>query len=228
MSWNIASQTEINAETGVMRQGAILQSGQTLKQLPVTGKIRLYSGDSAPVTLRGRVGTDPDCTTTTHGSAAARFRLAVTRRGRDDAGIWHDLETTWYTVKAWNNLAQNVGFSIRKGQPVVVHGRLNVNQWEQAESNTRGTELVITASAIGHDLNAGISQFMRPARPASEMRASSSEPDADTTYLGVEENELGVGGSPRQPSPPLTADEECEHSSEADALTLTATESPTF
>lgn len=178
MSWNISTQVP-KFDTQTPRPDTYDQTTEVVREVPITGKLRNFSGDYVNVTLRGRVGTDPDITTTTHGRAAARFRLAVTRRGRDDAGVWHDVDTIWYTVKAWNGLAQNVGFSVRKGQPVMVQGRLSVNQWEKAETNSRGVELVITANSIGHDLTAGVSQFMRPMRSSRHPTASTANADIE-------------------------------------------------
>lgn len=198
MSWNLSTPIP-QFEAQNPRPDSYEPNPEAVREVPITGKLRNFCGDYANVTLRGRVGTDPDITTTAQGHAAARFRLAVTRRGRDEAGVWHDVDTTWYTVKAWNGLAQNVGFSVRKGQPVMVQGRLSVNQWENAENNTRGTELVITASSIGHDLTAGVSQFMRPMRSNTELvSAAPNDQKLAPQGLGqsaVELAEAGESGS---------------------------------
>ena len=90
--------------------------------------------------------------------------MAVTRRGRDDAGNWHDASTAWYTVKMWGQLAENAAQSLQKGQPVIVTGRLEVNEWSNPQSGSRGTELVITATTIGHDLGYGTAAYSRPVK----------------------------------------------------------------
>ncbi|MDO5719411.1 MAG: single-stranded DNA-binding protein [Actinomycetaceae bacterium] len=128
-------------------------------KLPVQGKIRTYGGGAPALTLRGRAGTAPDLTFLPSGARVCRFRMAVTQRGRDDAGVWHDVATTWYTVKAWNNLAENIAHSILKGQPVLVTGRLDVNQWENKETGQRGTEVSIIATSAGHDLTYGTARY---------------------------------------------------------------------
>lgn len=158
----------------------------TTVKLPVQGKIRSYSGGAPSLTIRGRAGTAPDLTFLPSGARVCRFRMAVTQRGRDDAGIWHDVATTWYTVKAWNNLAENIAHSILKGQPVLVTGRLDINQWENKETGQRGTEVAIIATSVGHDLTYGTARYHKLASDGyDQVRAqpSSSEqsPSGDTT-----------------------------------------------
>lgn len=159
----------------------------TTVKLPIQGKIRSYSGGAPTLTIRGRAGTAPDLTFLPSGSRVCRFRMAVTQRGRDEAGIWHDVATTWYTVKAWNNLAENIAHSILKGQPVLVAGRLDINQWENKETGQRGTEVAIIATSVGHDLAYGTARYHKLANDGYDQprtHASSPEqpaPDDGTT-----------------------------------------------
>lgn len=161
--------------------------------VPITGKIRAYSSDALYVTVRGRSGTSVDFVQLPSGAHTCRFRLAVTQRGKDEAGVWHDLETTWYTVKAWNQLAENCARSVFKGHPVIVSGRLKVNQWENSETGARGTELVIVASSIGHDLTHGMTRFFK-------LRDETPQTPKPVTQLGDESTK-----NPQMPSPDKTA-----------------------
>ena len=153
--------------------------------LPVTGKIHPSRADAVTVTLRGRVGTNPDIAELPSGATTVRFRLAVARRGRDDAGVWHDIDTTWYTVKAWNQLATHVYHSLRSGDPVLVHGRLDINEWES--DGKHGTELVIVATSIGHDLSLGLSRYSKTAR--NQRSAGAADMGSPTTSIDPAEGE---------------------------------------
>lgn len=146
--------------------------------IPKPAKIKMYSGDTVYVTLRGRLGTDVELMRLPSGTKVARGRLAVSRRGRDDAGIWHDVSTNWYTIKMWNQLAENAAVSLFKGQPVLVTGRLEVNEWKNSENGTRGSELVVTAKSIGHDLSLGKSNFTR-LKKEGYSNASNTNPGAN-------------------------------------------------
>jgi single-strand DNA-binding protein len=113
------------------------------------------------VTLHGWVGSevtfrDPQ------GVSVANLRVATTPRLKRE-GRWVDGETTWYSVTAWRQLADNVRDSIRKGDAVIVHGRLRTDTWERADGQ-KSTTLCIEASMIGHDLARGTSSFQRAVR----------------------------------------------------------------
>ena len=119
-----------------------------------------------PVTLVGNVVTDVGATTTPGGAELAWFRLASTPRHYDRAlGRWVDGDTSYVRVSCWRHLARNVVVSVRKGDPVVVTGRLRVREW--AREDRKGVAVEVDASAIGHDLSRGVSRFDRPARPAA-------------------------------------------------------------
>lgn len=122
--------------------------------------------------LRGRVGTDP---TTYRGEGRqtyVRFRMVVPRSRRKDNGEWEELEARWYTIRLWGSLASNAAVSLHKGNPIVVIGRPTAQAWQDREGKVR-SELAVNASAIGHDLNFGVSSFQRFA--SSESQGYESE-----------------------------------------------------
>ena len=118
----------------------------------------------ATISLSGNIGTDIE---TFNGDdwVLARFRLACTPRVRR-GGEWTDGETTWISVRASNRLARNVADSLRKGDPVVVTGRLRTHVWQDPDG-VKQDRLIVEASAVGHDLNRGVTQFRRNERVGS-------------------------------------------------------------
>ena len=122
----------------------------------------------AQVHITGYAGTEVE--TRGNGTVSA-FRLACTPRIKTKGG-WGDGNTTWIEVACFRTLAQHVAQSVRKGDPVLVVGRLRTNLWEKdGQSRER---LVLEADTVGHDLNRGTSAFRRPPRLAP---ADSSEPE---------------------------------------------------
>lgn len=92
--------------------------------------------------------------------AFTSFRLATTPRRFDNRSEgWVDGRTEWITVKLFREPAMNVAESVRKGQPLIVHGRLHTEEWT-TEGVTR-TGLVLEATALGHDLTRGRATFTR-------------------------------------------------------------------
>jgi single-strand DNA-binding protein len=101
----------------------------------------------------------------------ASFRLGVTPRKLDrSTGAWHDGETQWYSVSAWRTLGENVTASLRKGDPVVVQGRLTARTWINA-SHAEVVSYEIEATHVGHDLHRGTTHFQKNVRPGADPAA---------------------------------------------------------
>jgi single stranded DNA-binding protein len=112
------------------------------------------------VTMLGNAVEDPVLRFGKSGQPFVTFRLASTVRRRDPAtGLFVDAGTNFVTVLAFRQLARNVAESVRKGQPVVVSGRLRVNQWSSGERT--GTSVEIDAATVGHDLTRGVGRFTK-------------------------------------------------------------------
>lgn len=127
------------------------------------------------VTLQGWLGGD--VTMRQAGDAqVASFRVATRpRHWSKRSQEWVDGETQWYTVQAWRGLAENAALSLRRGDPVLVHGRLTVRSWT-TNAGVETTSLEIDAVHLGHDLTRGRSAFTRTPRaerPAEEESAES-------------------------------------------------------
>lgn len=120
------------------------------------------------VTICGFTGTSPELRLSGDGSRPwTQFRLASTPSVRGADGKWRDLETTWLTVKAFGRLAENLCYSVRKPDPLIVSGRLRTEAWEDRDGNAR-TSLTLIAEAVGHDLSFGKASFARVVRAASD------------------------------------------------------------
>lgn len=136
------------------------------------------------ITVTGVVGSDPRPTVTPAGLAITNFRLASTRRYFDRAsGQWTDGETNWYTVSTFRQLALNTAASLRKGERVVVHGRLRVRPWETAEKS--GTAIEIDADSVGHDLTWGTTKYAKTSAAARAADAAEAGPSESGVSEGA-------------------------------------------
>jgi single-strand DNA-binding protein len=130
------------------------------------------------VTLQGNLG-GPVKLRAAGDSVVATFRLACTpRRYQRGSGTWSDDETQWFTVNAWRYLADNCAASLRTGDAVIVSGRMSLSTWVNADGVEQQT-WEVTANAVGHDLNRGISRFTRPVRPDAPPEAMEPLAEAD-------------------------------------------------
>ena len=88
---------------------------------------------------------------TPSGAAVTSFRIAVGRTYTTSSGERRE-ETEWFTVNAWNQLAEVVNQYLTKGRQVYVEGRLSSRTWtgqdgQQRFSNEiRANEIVFLGS----------------------------------------------------------------------------------
>ena len=128
------------------------------------------------VTLQGRVGGDVELRQAGD-AVVAHLRVAATpRKYVRSTDEWVDGETTWYAVSAWRHLGEHCAHSLRRGDPVVVHGRLTTRTY----INKAGVEVAafeIDALLVGHDLTRGTTSFTRRpvAAPGSQVRDDGAE-----------------------------------------------------
>lgn len=113
----------------------------------------------AYVHMTGYVGGEVEYRNNTLPTAS--FRLACTPRLRR-GGDWSDGETTWLTITCFRSLAENAASSVRKGDPVIVVGRLRTQVW--VKDGVQQERTVLEALTIGHDLTRGTSAFHRSER----------------------------------------------------------------
>jgi single-strand DNA-binding protein len=115
------------------------------------------------VTFQGWLGADVK-TRSAAGVPVAFFRVASTpRRFNKSSGEWSDGPTQWYTVNAWRSLGEHCAASLKRGDPVVVHGRLSHSTWVNS-AGVEVTSLEVDATFVGHDLNRGRSAFTKTER----------------------------------------------------------------
>lgn len=95
---------------------------------------------SAEVTVAGNLTADPELRYTQDGTPVAGFTVAHTpRRLNRQTNEWEDAgDAVFLRVSVWREQGQNVAHSLRKGDPVIVIGRLVSRSWEK-DGETRHT-----------------------------------------------------------------------------------------
>ena len=131
------------------------------------------------VTLTGYVTAEPKMwqTTRTQTSVASVRVGSTPRRLNRGTGEWQDGETSYYTVKCWRRLAENVHGSLRKGDMIIVRGKISTRTWVDDQQRTR-TEMQVEADSVGHDLSFGWSRFNRGVQVPPGSRRGIDEGEA--------------------------------------------------
>jgi single-strand DNA-binding protein len=147
------------------------------------------STQSLDLTVVGWIGTEVrNFHENDGGTPFSTFRLGSTRRWFDkQTGAWKDGQTEWFNVKVWRTTAVNVARSLRKGDPVIVQGRLSTEEW--ISENGPRTSLVLEATSLGHDLAFGSSHFARTLSPTASAGDEAEEPTDVTGFAVVAEED---------------------------------------
>ena len=139
------------------------------------------------VILLGNLTRDPEVRYTPKGTAVADLGLAVNRNYTAENGEKRE-EVTFVDVTFWGRTAEVAGEYLKKGRPVFVEGRLQLDSWDDKQSGQKRSKLKVigeTMQMLGSPRGAGGGDEegggSRPSsRPAPPPRASApSEPDDD-------------------------------------------------
>ena len=134
------------------------------------------------ITIVGNVVDEVVNRPTASGLSRVSFRVASTQRRKDrDSGKWVDGHKLFVGVTFWREFAENVAASLKKGDPVVVSGRIFSRQYVKDEANHIAYE--IEPESVGHDLARGTAQFTRRRNGFS----GSVELDADGMPIRAED-----------------------------------------
>jgi single-strand DNA-binding protein len=92
------------------------------------------------VILMGNLTRDPELRYTPKGTAVAKLGLAVNRSWRNADGQQQD-ETTFVDVDAFGKQAETLGQYMQKGRPILIEGRLKLDQWEDKNTGQNRSKL---------------------------------------------------------------------------------------
>jgi single-strand DNA-binding protein len=117
------------------------------------------------VTLVGFVAQDPRQRQIKDGLRVTDLRVGATTRVQDRVTKeWRDADTSYYDVTCWRRLGDHVRASMHKGEPVFVKGRFKSRSYEDKNGQLKNV-ISIVADTVGHDLNRGPANYMRPSPP---------------------------------------------------------------
>ena len=137
------------------------------------------------VILIGNLTRDPEVRYTPKGTAVAEIGLAVNRVYTTDAGEKRE-EATFVDVTLWGRTAEIAGEYLKKGRPVFIEGRLQLDTWDDKQSGQKRSKLRVVAEGmqlIGGRQGGGDSEEggggRAPSRSAPPPKPAASAPDDD-------------------------------------------------
>jgi single-strand DNA-binding protein len=84
---------------------------------------------------------------TPKGTAIAKIGLAVNRVWTNEAGEKKE-EVTFVDVDVFGRTAENVGQYMRKGRPILIEGRLRLDQWDDKQTGQKKSKLGVVAETV--------------------------------------------------------------------------------
>ena len=92
------------------------------------------------VILMGNLTRDPEVRYTSSGTAIAKLGIAINRYWSNKDGKKQE-ETTFVDVDAFGRQAETIGQYLKKGRPIMVEGRLKLDQWDDKQTGQKRSKL---------------------------------------------------------------------------------------
>jgi single-strand DNA-binding protein len=99
------------------------------------------------VILLGNLTRDPEVRYTPKGSAVCDLGIAVNRVYTTEGGERRE-EVTFVDVVLWARLAEIAGEYLRKGRPVFIEGRLQMDSWDDKQTGQKRTKLRVVGESM--------------------------------------------------------------------------------
>src|SRR5438876_5762410 len=99
------------------------------------------------VILAGNLTRDPELRYTPKGTAIAKIGLAINRTWKNEAGETKE-EVTFVDVDAFGRQAEVIAQYMKKGRPLLVEGRLKLNEWEDKNTHQKVTKLRVVLESF--------------------------------------------------------------------------------
>jgi len=123
------------------------------------------------VTVVGNITRDPELRFTPSGQAVASFGIAVNRRWQNRANNEWEEQTSFFDIKCWAQLAENVSESLGRGARVVVTGRLEQRSWQTDQGDKR-SKVEIVADDVAPSLRWATAQISKNEKRSGGAPAS--------------------------------------------------------
>ncbi|HQZ27477.1 MAG TPA: single-stranded DNA-binding protein [Verrucomicrobiales bacterium] len=130
------------------------------------------------VQLMGNITRDPEVRYTPKGTAVTDISLAINRNFSGDDGERRE-ETTFVEITFWGRQAEIIGEWMKKGRPIYVEGRLQLDSWEDKTSGQQRSRLKVIGEKFeflggrddtGGSSSGGSSRSSNPAPQSSNQR----------------------------------------------------------
>jgi single-strand DNA-binding protein len=148
------------------------------------------------VIIAGNLTRDPEMRYTPKGTAIASFGVAINRKWKSETGESKE-EVTFVDVEAWDRQGEVIAQYFKKGRPILVEGRLKLDQWEDKNTHQKQSRLKVRLESFSFLDTKSSDTGMPSEAPRARPAAAPAAPAAPTN-----------GGPPAEPeAPPVEEDD---------------------
>ena len=130
------------------------------------------------VILVGNLTRDPELRYTPKGMAITKIGLAVNRRWTSESGEQRE-ETTFVDIDAFGKQAETIAQYMKKGSPLLVEGRLRLDQWDDKQTGQKRSKLGVVLEGFQF-LGGGTRTEGAPPAEAARRPAAPAVPAAES------------------------------------------------
>jgi single-strand DNA-binding protein len=94
------------------------------------------------VVLMGNLTRDVEMRTTPSGQSVANFSIAVSRSWKDQSGQTQE-QTSFINCVAWGKAGEIIAQYVKKGDPLLVSGRLDQRSWDDKDSGQKRSTIEV-------------------------------------------------------------------------------------
>jgi single-strand DNA-binding protein len=99
------------------------------------------------VILAGNLTRDPELRYTPKGTAIAKFGMAINRTWKNETGETKE-EVTFVDIDAFGRQAEVIAQYMKKGRPLLVEGRLKLDQWDDKQTGQKRSRLGVVLESF--------------------------------------------------------------------------------
>jgi len=144
------------------------------------------------VILAGNLTRDPELKYTPKGAAVAKIGMAINRTWKSESGESKE-EVTFVDVEAWGRQAEVIAQYMKKGRPLLLEGRLKLDQWEDKNTHQKVSKLKVVLESFSFlDSNRGDSGGVPSEAPRAQKTAApaaAAAPEAPETEAPAPEED---------------------------------------
>ena len=128
------------------------------------------------VILVGNMTRDPELKHTPNNKSVANFGVAVNHKWKNSDGETQN-DVTFVDCDAWGRTAEVITEYFQKGKPILVEGRLKLDQWQDRDGNNRSKLKVVVErfEFVGDNQGNGQGQQTQQTKQQTQTQASGQQ-----------------------------------------------------